>query len=302
MLQITADAAYADIMETVMFNSLLAGVSLDGEGYFYTNPLSVVDELSHDLRWPKNREGYISYCNCCPPNTIRTIAELQEYFYSKSDDGIYIHFYGSNELKTAIGSGSIAISQETNYPWDGKVKISIEDFPVNSSIYLRIPGWAKMSAIKYNGITQDFITAPASYVRILKAWKEGDIIELDLVMEPVLIEANPLVEETRNQVAVKRGPLVYCLESPDLPEGARIFDFIIPSDITLNPVKSHLQGSDILSLEGDFINREQTGWNNILYREIGDSNPESARIKLIPYYAWNNRGNSEMTVWLPVCR
>jgi DUF1680 family protein len=302
MLQITADAAYADIMETVMYNSLLAGVSLDGKGYFYTNPLSVVDEISHDLRWSKNREAYISYCNCCPPNTIRTIAELQEYFYSKSDDGIYIHFYGSNELKTATGSAAIALSQETNYPWDGKVKISIKDYPEGSSIYMRIPCWAKISGIKYNGITQDIMTAPGSYAKISKDWKEGDIIELDLAMEPVLIEANPLVEETRNQVAVKRGPLVYCLESPDLPQGTRIFDFIIPSDITLNPVKSHLEGSDILSLEGDFINREQPGWNDILYREIDASKPELVRIKLIPYYAWNNRGSSEMTVWIPLSR
>ena len=116
MLQITADPSYADIMETVMYNSLLAGVSLDGKGYFYTNPLCVAHEISNDLRWSKHREEYISYCNCCPPNTIRTIAQIQEYVYSKSDDGLYINFYGSNQLKTHSKNGIIELSQETNYP------------------------------------------------------------------------------------------------------------------------------------------------------------------------------------------
>lgn len=299
MLQITGDAAYADLMETIMYNSLLAGVSLDGKGYFYTNPLSVAHEISDDLRWSKHREEYISYCNCCPPNTIRTIAEIQEYFYSKSNDGIYVNFYGGNTLKTSDKKGVIDLVQETNFPWDGNIKITLNEFPENENLYLRIPAWAGNSEIKYNGVSEGIKPVSGSFVKISKNWKKGDIIELNFDMQAVLIQANPLVEETRNLVAVKRGPVVYCLESPDVPENSRIFDYKISSDVDLLPVKSSFAGSDLISLEGTLLKEKSQDWKNTLYREIPNSKPEKIQIKLIPYYAWDNRGKSEMTVWIP---
>jgi DUF1680 family protein len=300
MLQITGNAKYADIMETVMYNSLLAGVSLDGKGYFYTNPLCVADEISHDLRWSKHREGYISHCNCCPPNTIRTIAEIQEYFYSKSDDGIYINFYGSSDLKTELKNQPVEIVQETNYPWDGVIKLSIKNFPAENKLYLRIPGWAKTSEIKINGKTFVKNAEAGKYLKLAHSWKKGDLIEMNLELKPVLIEANPLLEETRNQVAVKRGPVVYCLESPDIPQESRIFDYKIPFDIALKTVNTSMAGSNIVALGGYFLKEKQPGWSNTLYREISKSDPESIKIKLIPYFAWDNRGESEMTVWIPL--
>jgi len=302
MLQITGNAAYADIMETIMYNSLLAGVSLDGTGYFYTNPLCVADEISHDLRWSKHREGYISYCNCCPPNTIRTIAEIQEYFYSKSDDGIYVNFYGSNKLKTTVKNKPVEIIQETNYPWDGRIKLMVNDFPSEDNLYLRIPVWSKTSEIKINGKMAAKNSKAGEYTKLDYSWEKGDLIEINLKMKHALIEANPLVEETRNQVAVKRGPIVYCLESPDIPKKTRIFDYKIPSDIMLKPVNTNLDGSNIVALEGFLLKEKQTNWNKTLYREILNSKPESIKIKLIPYYAWDNRGKSEMTVWIPLSR
>jgi hypothetical protein len=302
MLQITGNAAYADVMETVMYNSLLAGVSLDGKGYFYTNPLCVAHEISDELRWSKQREGYISHCNCCPPNTIRTIAEMQEYFYSIADDGIYVNFYGSNKLKTKLYNSPVEISQETNFPWNGIVKIEISNYPTDKNLYLRIPGWAKTSEIKINGKTLVKEGLAGTFQKLVYPWKKGDIIELKLDMEPVLIEANPLVEETRNQVAVQRGPLVYCLESPDIPVNSRIFDFKIPSDIEFKPEKINIEGSNLISLEGKLLKENSRNWEKTLYREIPVSKPTLTKIKLIPYFAWDNRGKSEMTVWIPLDR
>jgi len=300
MLQVTGDAKYADIMETVMYNSLLAGVSLDGKGYFYTNPLMVAHEISDDLRWSKDREPYISYCNCCPPNTIRTIAEIQEYAYSLSEEGIWINFYGSNNLKTILDDGTkLNIRQQSDYPWDGKIKLILDEIPADYKLLLRIPGWAKNAKIIINGETIQKQTEPGTYLGISREWKSGDVVELTLPLETMLIEANPLVEETRNQVAVKRGPVVYCLESPDVENGKRIFDYKIPSDIQLKPKEIEIANSKLVALEGEFISHAPGNWENKLYREVSSENITKTKIQLIPYYAWDNRGESEMTVWIP---
>ena len=119
-------------------------------------------------------------------------------------------------------------------------------------------------------------------------------------MEPALMAANPLVEETRNQVAVQRGPVVYCLESPDIPDGSRIFDYKIPSNINFTPIKDNFAGSNLVSLEGDFYKEPTAPWNNALYREIPEEDALVTKLKLVPYFAWDNRGKSEMTVWIPL--
>ncbi|WP_167607070.1 aceric acid hydrolase [Maribellus sediminis] len=300
MLQVTGDAKYADIMETVMYNSLLAGVSLDGKGYFYTNPLMVAHELSDDLRWSKDREPYISYCNCCPPNTIRTIAEIQEYAYSLAEKSVYINFYGSNKLETTMDDGTkIKIRQQSDYPWNGKITLFLDEIPADYTLSFRIPAWAKGAKLSINGESLQKPIESETYLELSRKWKQEDIIELILPMGTMLIEANPLVEETRNQVAVKRGPVVYCLESPDVEDGKRIFDYKIPADIELHPKEIEIANSKLVALEGEFISNDPVNWNNKLYREVSNKSITKTKIKLIPYYAWNNRGPSEMTVWIP---
>ena len=303
MLQITGDPAYAEIMETVMYNSLLAGVSLDGKAYFYTNPLASVRGISDSLRWSKHREPYISYCNCCPPNTIRTIAEIQNYMYSVSDDGLWINFYGGNTLNTKLSKGKvISLTQESDYPWEGKVKLTVNELPEDFSLFIRIPQWADQTTAKLNGKAVKAEIKAGEYLELKNKWVKGDIIEIRFPMKPILVEANPLVEETRNQAAVKRGPLVYCLESPDIGDGSRIFDYRIPSGIKLNPVQIKIAGAELTALEGKLLKGKSPNWKNSLYREISTQKPESVKIRLIPYYAWDNRGISEMTVWIPLAR
>ncbi len=304
MFLITGDAKYADIIELVIYNSLLAGVSLDGKRYFYTNPLCVNHDLPYTLRWSKDREEYISFCNCCPPNTVRTIAEIQNYVYSLSDKGIYINLYGSNKLNTLLKDGtSIALTQQTNYPWDGSIKITLSKVPDNEwSVFLRIPGWCNEANIKVNQKSPGISLLHGKYAEIRRKWQEGDIIELSLPMEVKLMEAHPLVEETRNQVAIKRGPVVYCLESADLPDSLRITDIIIPSDISFRPLPYKITNSEITCLEGQALAISNSSWQKTLYREVSRQQPVPFTIRLIPYYAWNNRGSCEMTVWLPLKR
>lgn len=304
MFLATADDKYTDIMETVMYNSLLAGVSLDGRGYFYTNPLAVSRDLPYKLRWSKVREEYISYCNCCPPNTIRTIAEIHNYFYSLSEEGLYINFFGGSTLKTTLQDRSeIELEQITDYPWEGNVKIKIIKAPKQSYfMFIRIPGWCKAVKIFVNNEPLKKEVIPGTYCKIERRWKKGDVIEIDFPMDPVLIESNPLVEETRNQVAIRRGPVVYCLESFDIPEDNSVFDIRIPSDIKLIPEKFEDKNGTYYFLHGNSLIADSKDWEGKLYDELNKRGTREVEVKFIPYYAWGNRGEGDMTVWLPLLK
>ena len=211
-----------------LYNAVLSGISLDGTNYFYVNPLRQVEPLPTKLRWSRQRVPFVtSYC--CPPNVLRTIAEVGGYAYSKTDDAIWINLYGSNRLSTTLGGHPLKLSQQTNYPWDGRVQITIDECPATEfSLKLRIPGWADEATIQVNGSAASAKAKPGTYAELRRIWKAGDVVELQLPMPARLIEANPLVEETRNQVAIKRGPIVYCLESPDLPKDVRVSGCLNP--------------------------------------------------------------------------
>lgn len=307
MLQITGEARYADIVELALYNSVLSGISLDGKGFLYTNPLAFSDALPFEQRWSKERQGYIRRSNCCPPNAVRTMAEVSNYAYSLSDKGLWVNLYGSNRLSTALENGSaLKLSQETDYPWDGRIRIRLEETPeAPFSFFLRIPGWCDEASLSVNGKQQDMELTQGKYAELTGSWKAGDEIELVLAMPAKLMQANPLVEETRNQVAVKRGPVVYCLESPDLPEDKTIFNIAIPLQADFKPVPLTIERSQVMALEGEariLPANLDAGWKDRLYREVPDREAATVPVKLIPYYAWGNRGHSAMTVWMPLYR
>ncbi|MCD8202796.1 MAG: glycoside hydrolase family 127 protein [Prevotella sp.] len=304
MFQTTADGKYTDLVENCLYNSILCGISLDGKKYFYTNPLRMSDELPYKLRWPKERMDYIS-CFCCPPNTLRTLCEAQDYAYSVGKSEIYVNLYGANSLETTIDDiGDIAIEQNSDYPWDGNITFTVtklkgkKDF----TLKLRIPEWcddAKISVSDANGKGEEIsANVSAGYAAISRQWKKGDVVSLELPMQTKLMEANPLVEECRGQVAIQRGPIIYCLESNDL-NGVDIDNIAIPVDAQFTPVETTIEGSRIMALETEAINRSEQSWSNVLYREVG-KDKNMVKIRLIPYYAWGNRGKSEMSVWIPV--
>ncbi len=303
MLETTGDAKYADIVETALYNSVLSGVSLDGKKYFYTNPLRISADFPYTLRWPKERQEYIS-CFCCPPNTLRTICEAQNYAYTVGENTIYCNLYGANELNTSFGKKMpLALKQETGYPYDGVVKLTFADAPKKQAVKLclRIPGWCDNASLKVNGEPVEIVSKANTYVAVERIWKKGDVVELNLEMKAKLLESNPLVEETRNQVAVKRGPLVYCLESMDIEGGKKIDNVLIPSDMQFTATEQTIDGSRMTVLEGTARLADEASWTGTLYREVGKAD-KPVKIRLIPYFAWGNRGKAEMTVWMPLAR
>jgi DUF1680 family protein len=303
MLQLTGDAKYADIVELALYNSVLSGVSMDGAKFFYTNPLSASANYPYHLRWEGGRQRYIKLSNCCPPNTVRTVAEVNNYLYGISEDGLYIHLYGGSKLSTELHNGArFALEQQTDYPWNGAVTILINEAPSTAvPVYLRIPGWCNKASIKINGKLVSANVKGGQYHKLSQTWKKGDRIELVMDMPATLIESNPLVEETNNQVAVKRGPVVYCLESADLPAGVAVNDIIIPSNGRFKPVNKQISGGRVNALEGQVLQLNNNNWNNKLYRTLNTS-AKPVTVQLIPYYAWANRGQTDMRVWLPVVR
>lgn len=307
MLQISGDAKYTDVLELALYNSVLSGISLDGDEYLYTNPLAYSTSMPFQQRWSKQRQGYIRRSNCCPPNVARTLAEVSNYAYSISEKGLWFNLYGSNQINTTLESGAeLSLSQESAYPWDGRIRIKLEEVPDESfSLFLRIPGWCDQASLSLNGQAQEMDLSPGTYAELNRNWSAGDEIELVLAMPAKLMQSHPLVEETRNQVAVKRGPIVYCLESADLPEGRTIFNIAIPVEAGFEPVAVNIDGSEIMALEGEarlLPAKLDDEWKDRLYREVSAAEPETVPVKLVPYYAWGNRGEVDMSVWLPLYR
>ncbi|EHQ30789.1 aceric acid hydrolase [Mucilaginibacter paludis] len=302
MLQLTGKAQYADVMELTLYNGMLSGISLNGKKFLYTNPLSVSDDMPFQQRWSKDRVDYIGYSDCCPPNVIRTIAEIGNYAYSISDKGVWVNLYGGNNLSTQLlkDGSKIKLSQQTDYPWDGKISIALNEVPAKAfSLFLRIPGWCGSGAsVTVNGKAVNTILTPGQYAEINGKWHAGDKIELLLPMPVKMIEANPLVEEVRNQIAVKRGPVVYCVESAGMPKDKKVFSLSLSSKINLVPQKIVIDNSDIVALNGN-ATLENANWKNKLYREVSTKDLGTVDVQLIPYFAWGNRGHVEMETWIP---
>lgn len=323
MAETTGDAKYADIVETCLYNSVLPGISLDGTKYLYTNPLRLSKYLPYNLRWSRERQRLIS-CFCCPPNTLRTLCEAQEYAYTMGINGeagcLNVMMYGENKLNTKLNGKPLTLTQKTGYPYDGNVEITIDAVGKKclKTIRLRIPEWCDNGEVTVNGEKQNVTFAPNTYVAITREWKKGDRIVMNMDMRVRLIESNPLVEESRGEIAVKRGPIVYCLEEIDI-EGnenvkpynekyneadrqdspVNIDDIIIPADVKFTPVDMTIEGSKMVALEGNVLVANHKEWKGTLYREL-NSNYRNVKVRLIPHFAYGNRGLHDMTVFMKV--
>lgn len=300
MLRLTGEGRFADVMELVLYNSMLSGMSLDGTRFCYANPLARLEGVergTHDTpeRWR------VFQCYCCPPNVARTIAATPVLAYGISADTVWIHLYGSSILQTEFPQGgTLRLRQQTNYPWEGSVKITLEQVPESlKSVKLRIPGWASKCEVKVNGIVANDQLHPGSYCDLRRSWTSGDVIDLELPLEVKLMEANPLMESARGQVAVMRGPVLYCLESCDLEPGVDIRNVALRRgsrwEVRFDPAE--LGGATILETEG--LLWPGKPWDT-LYRPMVEGSPRSIKIRMIPYYAWNNRTTGEMLVWIPI--
>jgi DUF1680 family protein len=304
MLQITGEAKYADVVELALCNSVLSGISLNGKNFLYTNPLASSDELPFKQRWSKDRVPYISLSDCCPPNVVRTVSEVGNYMYSISNEGLWFNLFGGNHLSTKLEDGSaIELSQKTAYPWDGNINLQFEKTPEKAfSVFLRIPGWCHNAKILVNGKLVATKNNGGEYAEVKKSWRKGDQLQLILDMPVTMIEANPLVEETRNQITVKRGPVVYCLESVDLDKNTSVFGVGIPTNAQFKIAPIKIDNSNIVSLQTTAQKLDNGQWTDQLYKEVSKKPAEKINIRLVPYYAWGNRGHTEMSVWLPVIK
>jgi DUF1680 family protein len=328
MLCITGEARYGDAMERVVYNTLLSPVSLDGTGFFYCNPLKWTGESAGPTKHHTATRWSIHRCYCCPPQVARKIAGLQRWAYGLSQDEVWVHLYGSNALDSQLPNGSrIRLRQDSRYPWDGKTQFTVMEAPNHElALKFRIPSWSPGAQIKINNKPFSGPVHPGTYASVRRRWSAGDIVELDLPLPVTLMEAHPLVKEVHNQVAITRGPIVYCLELPKRENGERIWKdgVFLPDNIKLQPrfEKSLLGG--VVTLKGNALTykgrdlfiqaskkasppRPGPDWGDMLYRPfqarpLPPADTGMVEITLTPYYTWANRGESYMEVWIPLVR
>ena len=297
MFLLHGDAKYVDVLERTLYNGLLSGVSLDGTTFFYPNPLEATNYA---------RSPWFG-CACCPGNITRFLPSLPGYFYAKQGDKVYVNLYAGGTADISLDDGrKIVMTQATQYPWDGAVKITVApEKQSRFTVNVRIPGWARNEAVpgglyqfadkntepvtlKVNGRPVQ-VTLNEGYVALRRTWKSGDVIELNLPMPVRRVVADPRVKADIDRVALQRGPMVFCAEWPDNPNG-KVRNLILPAHQTfttafepglLNGVETITGKSVAVSTNAD-----------------GSTSKTEQPFKAIPYFAWANRGRGEMIVWL----
>lgn len=301
MLNITGEAKYADVMETVIYNSALSPVSIDGKRYFYTNPLRWYGNEHHLLKNDEYERKHTYHCYCCPTQVARNTAWMNRWAYSVSEDGIWVNIYSGSRVEKMLSNGTaLKLDMETNYPWDGHVKITMIEVPTSEySFHLRIPGWADGTQVRINNGPYTDDLKSRTYLTLSRMWESGDTIEIEFPMEVRLVRSHPLVEENRNHVAVMRGPVVYCIESSDFPAEVKASEIYLSEK---SQFESRFAG-DVLGgvtlLETEVFRLERTGEAS-LYSSFDSLTKEKVSVSLIPYFAWANRGISSMAVWIPL--
>ncbi|OGD23921.1 MAG: six-hairpin glycosidase, partial [Candidatus Aminicenantes bacterium RBG_13_59_9] len=295
MLRLELDGKYADVMERILYNGVLSGISLSGDRFFYPNPLTSYGQ--HE------RVPWFS-CACCPPNVARILTSVPGYFYAASNDKVYVNLFAQGAGKLKAGGTDLEIVQTTEYPWKGDVRIEVKPGKAaDFTLCVRIPGWAMNRPVPSDlyTYTEEAVGAPAlklngepvefkvekGYALVSRTWKAGDFVELSLPMPVRRVAANEAVEADRGRVAVERGPLVYCAEWPD--NDGRVSNLVL-ADGSLLVAETR---SDLLN--GVVVIK---GEAEALSEKGGKVITEKKAVTLIPYYAWANRGKGEMTVWL----
>ena len=266
MNQLTGDSKYIDVLERSLYNGALAGISLGGDRFFYVNPL--------ESKGDHHRQEWYG-CACCPSQLSRFLPSIGNYIYASSDDALWVNLYIGNTGQIRIGETDILLTQETDYPWDGSVKLTISTSqPLEKEIRLRIPNWCKTYDLSINGKRIN-VSEKKGYV-VIKDWKSQDVIALDMDMPVEIVAADPHVKENFGKRAIQRGPLVYCMEEIDNPE---YFD--------------QIQLSPSTTFQTAFVSDILNGIKTI------KTNGRAQSATFIPYYAWDNRKAGKMRVWIP---
>ncbi|HWK22169.1 MAG TPA: beta-L-arabinofuranosidase domain-containing protein [Ureibacillus sp.] len=298
MVQIEADRKYTDILERALYNGALSGISLDGKGYFYVNPLEVwphTANFRHDMRTVKTTRQQWFGCACCPPNIARLLASLGSYIYSTNESEIYVHLYVGGDTSFDINGQTVQLKQETNYPWQGNVNFTVAmDQQTEFAVAVRIPGWCRKASIKVNGQEVPF-TEKNGYAKIKRVWATDDQINLNLDMPVEIVRSHPEVRENAGKVALQRGPVVYCMEEEDNGKNLQDLTISTKTKVSIDYDTTLLNGVTVLTAQG-----MQTKKGNIQENLYSTHSYERVptEVKAIPYYSWSNRGEGEMLVWI----
>lgn len=292
------DSKYYDVLERTLYNGLISGVSLEGNGFFYPNPLESMGQ--------HQRQAWFG-CACCPSNICRFIPSLPGYIYAVKDKNVYVNLFLSNKSNLSVAGKKVALSQTTEYPWNGDIAVTVDQNAVGEfAMKIRIPGWVKNQvvpsnlyyytdgkrlgySIKVNGQDAAASVTEDGYYTISRKWKKGDKVQIHFDMEPRTVRANGKVEADRGMVSIERGPLVYCAEHPD--NTFDIMGALINQEPQFALGKGEIAGTPIQTLT--------TSAQTLSFNKQGKLETQDQTLTLIPYYAWCHRGSGKMRVWLP---
>lgn len=288
MLALTGDGRYADEMERALYNNVLAGVSLDGQRYFYDN---VLESPGDRHRWTWHP------CPCCPPNLLRLLTSFGAYVYSATDTALWVNLYVAGTARVRLAGQEVGLSVDTDYPWDGAVRVGLDlAASAEFTLRLRVPGWCTGASVRVNGEPLELANVlRGGYAELTRTWQPGDEVVLAFPMPAVRVRARPDVKADAGLVALQRGPLVYCLEGADVP--VPLHQVVLPDDAELMPTfePDLLEGVTVLRAAAQM---EDAGdWGEALYSAASPP-PRPLALTAVPYFAWDNRAPGEMRVWL----
>ena len=304
MFLLTGAGKYMDVFERTLYNGFISGVSLTGNRFFYPNPLEYDGKAVNN----HNHAGRAPWfgCACCPPNVMRTLSALTGYFYAVRGDELFVNLYAQSAANINVGGNKVKLSQETDYPWNGVIKLKVSpEAPAKFTLNLRLPAWAEGRPVPSDLYTYDDakpaawslrvkgkkITASKKngYLTVTREWKAGDVIEFDLPMPVRRVRGNDKIAATRGRVALERGPVVYCLEGVD--NGGSVSGCVLPASANIKSAfkRDLLDGATVLTI-ADGQRLESHPNETVTLRK--------APIVAIPYALWNNRGLSPMEVWI----
>lgn len=305
MFLLHGDSKYIDILEKTLYNGLISGVGLDGKSFFYTNAMQIKNSFSHP-HIETGRSGWFT-CSCCPTNVARLMPSIPGYMYAQKDDDVYVNLFISGSASLTLRKKPLQIVQQNNYPWDGGLAFTINPTGAQTfNLMVRIPGWARNEAIPgglytyqtpsaskvsitINGKPVEY-TLKNGYAVLSRSWKKGDAVMVTLPMEVRRVVADSRVKDDAGKVALQRGPLMYCAEWVD--NGGRAGNIIIPpgASFTASHNNGMLNGITELQTSAPAVNVDTV--NNVI-------STATQAVRMIPYYAWANRGKGEMMLWFP---
>ncbi len=310
MLEIKADSKYADVMEQALYNTVLSGMALDGKSFFYVNPLEVLPEACHKdhrkFHVKAVRQKWFG-CACCPPNIARIVSSIASYAYTEKEDTLWTHLYMGSVLTKKVGEKELHIKLDTKMPWDGKVKVELHaDEEVACTLAFRIPGWCNNFRVVPSSESNIKMEEKDGYIYLVGSWKDGDRIDLDFPMEVHMLSSDTRVREDIGKVAFTRGPITFCMEEVD--NGKNLHLCMVDKSRIQTGDKwnvfvemSEELGHSMAVLKVPGLRQEESSVaQESLYVEYKPAKETQTELTFVPYYAWNNRGEGEMSVWVRI--